>query len=239
MQIETSEPQGIANDSVVESDVPQRMDRLPWSSWHVRILVALGTSWLLDGLEVTLVGSLSGVLQSKQGLSLSDAQVTGAATTYLAGAVIGALVFGYLTDRLGRKKLFLVTVATYSIATICTAFSFNLLTFSIFRFFTGMGIGGEYAAINSAVDELIPGKVRGTVDLVVNATFWVGASVGSLAALWLLGGHFLSPGHRVALCVWSGRFAWDRRLPAAPFRARKPTLAYASRQGRRGRQDRR
>src|SRR3954447_23513349 len=112
-------------DNVVETEIPQRLDRLPWSGWHVRILVALGTSWLLDGLEVTLVGSLSGVLQSKNGLSLSDPQVSAAATIYLAGAVIGAILFGRLTDRFGRKKLFLVTLATYSLATIGTAFSFN------------------------------------------------------------------------------------------------------------------
>jgi MFS family permease len=173
----------------IETDVPARMDRLPWSMWHVRILIALGTSWLLDGLEVTLVGSLSGILESQKGLRLTDAQVTGAATTYLAGAVIGALLFGRLTDRLGRRKLFLATLATYSLATIGTACSVNLIMFSICRFFTGLGIGGEYAAINSAVDELIPGKVRGVVDLVVNATFWVGASLGSLAALFLLGNH--------------------------------------------------
>jgi MFS family permease len=135
------------------------MGRLPWSRWHARIIIALGTSWLLDGLEVTLVGSLSGVLESKEGLSFTDSQVTAAATTYLAGAVLEALVLGYLTDRLGRKKLFLVTLATYSIATVCTAFSFNLISFTVFRFFTGFGIGGEYAAINSAVDELIPSKV--------------------------------------------------------------------------------
>jgi MFS family permease len=174
---------------VIATDVPQRMDRLPWSRWHTRILVALGTSWILDGLEVTLVGSLSGVLGSKDGLSLSDQQITTTATMYLAGAVCGALLFGHLTDRLGRKRLFLVTLATYSIATICSAFATNFLVFGIFRFFTGLGIGGEYAAINSAVDELIPGKIRGTVDLIVNATFWVGASIGSFAALFLLSGH--------------------------------------------------
>src|SRR5579883_1627932 len=174
---------------IVESQVPARLDRLPWSRWHVLILVALGTSWLLDGLEVTLVGSLAGVLESPEGLRLSDVQVASAATVYLAGAVSGALVFGRLTDRLGRRKLFLVTLATYSLATLGTAFSGGLVTFCVARFFTGFGIGGEYAAINSAVDELIPGKVRGTVDLIVNATFWLGASIGSLAALFLLGGH--------------------------------------------------
>jgi MFS family permease len=173
----------------IETNIPARLDRLPWSRWHSRIIVALGTSWLLDGLEVTLVGSLAGVLESKSGLHLTDQQVTGAATTYLAGAVLGALLFGYLTDRLGRRKLFLVTLATYSLATIASAFSWGILSFSIFRFFTGVGIGGEYAAINSAVDELIPGKLRGTVDLIVNGTFWLGATGGALTARFLLSGH--------------------------------------------------
>jgi MFS family permease len=179
------------------------MDRLPWSGWHMRILAALGTSWILDGLEVTLVGSLSGVLQSKNGLSLSDQQVTGAATLYLAGAVVGALLFGHLTDRFGRKKLFLITLATYSLATIGTGLSTTLLVFGLCRFVTGLGIGGEYAAINSAVDELIPGKVRGTVDLAVNATFWVGASIGSLATVLLLGPHGPPQqwGWRLAFCI--------------------------------------
>src|ERR1700712_330962 len=127
----------------IETNIPERMDLLPWSRWHVRIITALGTSWLLDGLVVTLVGSLSGVLESKQGLSLTDPQVTSAATIYLAGAVIGAILFGWLTDRLGRKKLFLVTLATYSLATVGTAFSHGLLWFGICRFLTGLGIGGE------------------------------------------------------------------------------------------------
>jgi MFS family permease len=186
--------------NTITTSIPARLDRLPWSSWHTRIVVALGTSWLLDGLEVTLVGSLSGILESANGLQLTDPQVTGAATTYLAGAVCGALLFGYLTDRLGRRKLFLVTLATYSIATISTAFSFNLLSFSLFRFFTGVGIGGEYAAINSAVDELIPGKLRGTVDLIVNGTFWLGATGGSIAAMLLLGNHL--QGHISQKIAW-------------------------------------
>ncbi len=187
----------------IETDIPERLDRLPWSGWHMRIITALGTSWLLDGLEVTLVGSLSGVLQSRQGLSLSDPQVTGAATTYLAGAVLGALFFGWLTDRLGRRKLFLVTLATYSAATIATAFSHGFLYFAIVRFFTGVGIGGEYAAINSAVDELIPGRIRGTIDLMVNATFWIGASIGAVATYFLLhsGGPARSMGWRFAFGI--------------------------------------
>jgi MFS family permease len=175
-----------AQERTVTTMVPGRLDRLPWSRWHLRIVIALGTSWLLDGLQVTLAGSLAGILEDKKGLGLSAPQVTAGASVYLAGAVLGALFFGYLTDRLGRRKLFLVTLATYSIATLLTAFSFNFWSFALFRMLTGFGIGGEYAAINSAVDELIPGKVRGTVDLVVNATFWLGAIVGSLASYGLL-----------------------------------------------------
>ncbi len=187
-------------DRQIETDVPARLDRLPWSSWHLRIVIALGTSWLLDGLQVTLAGSLVGILEDKRALALTDAQVTAGATTYLAGAVFGAILFGYLTDRLGRRKLFLVTLALYSTATLLTAFSWNFFSFAIFRFLTGTGIGGEYAAINSAVDELIPSKVRGTVDLVVNATFWLGAAFGSLASLYLLNNHHISEnlGWRIA-----------------------------------------
>jgi MFS family permease len=205
-----SEQDRVAENQDIETDIPARVDRLPWSRWHTRIIVALGTSWLLDGLEVTLVGSLSGVLESKNGLSLTDPQVTSAATFYLAGAVLGAILFGYLTDRLGRKKLFLVTLATYSLATVASAFSWNYLSFSIFRFLTGCGIGGEYSAINSAVDELIPGKVRGTVDLVVNGTYWVGATLGSLASILLLRGHVIS-----AASGWRFAFGVGGTLGAA------------------------
>jgi len=176
-------------ERVIESDLPNRLDRLPWSGWHTLIIAALCTSWLLDGLEVTFVGTLSGVLQGKAGLGLTDTQVTGAATTYLAGAVIGALMFGYLTDRLGRRRLFFITLGTYALATVASAFSWGFASFAVFRFFTGLGIGGEYAAINSAVDELIPGRLRGTVDLIVNGTFWLGATAGSLIAMFLLSGH--------------------------------------------------
>ncbi len=147
---------------------------------------------MLDGLQVTLAGSLAGILQNKSTLGLTDQQVAAGATAYLAGAVIGALLFGYLTDRLGRRRLFLVTLATYSLATLATALSFNFAFFAAARVVTGLGIGGEYAAINSAVDELIPGRLRGRVDLIVNATFWVGATVGSLASYILLKGTFVS-----------------------------------------------
>lgn len=187
----------------IETDIPARLDRLPFSGWHRRIIIALGTSWLLDGLQVTLAGSLAGILENKKALGLSDPQVTAGATAYLAGAVAGAILFGYLTDRLGRRKLFLITLAVYSLATAATALSWNFWSFALFRFVTGLGIGGEYAAINSAVDELIPGKVRGTVDLVVNATFWVGAALGSVASWALLNGGFVpvNVGWRIAFAV--------------------------------------
>ena len=182
-------PETVETERTVETQVPARLDRLPWSRWHLRIVIALGTSWLLDGLQVTLAGSLAGILEDRTGLGLTAPQVTAGATTYLAGAVLGAILFGYLTDRLGRRKLFLVTLATYSLATAATALSWNFGSFALFRLLTGLGIGGEYAAINSAVDELIPGKVRGTVDLIVNATFWLGAITGSLASFYLLNTH--------------------------------------------------
>lgn len=193
----------VQTDRLIETDVPARMDRLPWSSWHLKIIVALGTSWMLDGLQVTLAGSLAGILEDKKALALTDPEVAAGASTYLAGAVAGALLFGYLTDRLGRRKLFLITLATYSLATAASALSWNFWSFALFRFITGLGIGGEYAAINSAVDELIPSKVRGTVDLLVNATFWLGAILGSVASLVLLKGTFLPPniGWRVAFGV--------------------------------------
>jgi MFS family permease len=180
-------------DAQIETNIPQRMDRLPWSRWHVRMVAALGITWMLDGLEVTLAGSLASILKNKQALGLTDVQVGASATGYLAGAVFGALLFGWLTDRFGRRKLFLVTLSTYLLATAATAFSWNFASFLIFRVLTGTGIGGEYAAINSAVDELVPKKVRGHVDLVINATFWIGAALGSAGTLFLLNSHLLSP----------------------------------------------
>ncbi len=169
-----------------ETDVPARLDRLPWSGWHWLIVVALGITWVLDGLEVTLAGSVAGVLKDKGSLGFTDTEVGLTATFYLAGAVIGALVFGYLTDRLGRKKLFTVTLLLYLVATAATAFSWNFWSFVVFRIFTGAGIGGEYAAINSAIDELIPARLRGRVDLIINSTFWLGAALGAAATLYLL-----------------------------------------------------
>ncbi len=170
----------------VESHVPARLDRLPWSRWHWLIVISLGATWILDGLEVTLAGSLGGILTRSETLGLSDTQVGASATFYLAGAVMGALLFGYGTDRLGRKKLFFITVAVYLIATALTAFSWSFASYAFFRALTGAGIGGEYAAINSAIDELIPARVRGRVDLMINGSYWVGAALGSAATIFLL-----------------------------------------------------
>jgi MFS family permease len=171
----------------VETAVPVRMDRLPWSRWHWLVLVGLGTVWILDGLEVTIVGALAERLtEPGSGLALTETQVGLAASAYVAGAVLGALVFGYLTDRLGRKKLFLITVSLYLAATVATAFSFDAWFFVLMRFLTGAGIGGEYAAINSAIDELVPAQVRATVSLAVNGSYWAGAAVGAALTVLLL-----------------------------------------------------
>ncbi len=172
--------------NIVESNVPARLDQLPWSGWHWRIVIALSITWLLDGLETTLGGALVGILKDPRTLHLSDSQIGLSASVYLAGAVIGALGFGYATDRLGRKRLFFITLGVYLLATAATAFSWNFWSFCLFRSLTGAGIGGEYAAINSAVDELIPARVRGHVDLIINSTFWIGAFLGSLASVLVL-----------------------------------------------------
>src|ERR1041385_4546709 len=170
----------------VKSYVPARLDRMPWTRWHWLIVCALGATWILDGLEVTLAGSLGGILTHHETLRLTDAQVGASATAYLIGAVIGALLFGYGTDRLGRKKLFFITVAVYLAATALTAFSWSFASYALFRALTGAGIGGEYAAINSAIDELIPARVRGRVDLMINGSYWIGAALGSTATIVLL-----------------------------------------------------
>ncbi|MFC8242341.1 MFS transporter [Streptomyces chartreusis] len=169
----------------VTTDIPARLDRLPWSRWHWTIVIGLGTVWILDGLEVTVVGSIAPRLSEPgSGLPITSGQVTGlAAALYVAGACLGALFWGRLTDRWGRKKLFMITLAVYLAATALTAVSFDTWWFFLFRFLTGFGIGGEYAAINSAIDELIPAQYRGRVDLMINGSFWLGAVGGSLLAI--------------------------------------------------------
>jgi MFS family permease len=169
---------------IVETDVPARLDRLPWSRFHTLVVTALGITWILDGLEVTLAGSLVGAF--KESLHFTDAEVGAAGSAYLTGAVLGALFFGWLTDRLGRKRLFFITLAVYLIASAATATSWNLATFILFRFFTGAGIGGEYAAINSTIQELTPARVRGWTDLVINGSFWLGAALGAASSIVLL-----------------------------------------------------
>ena len=176
----------IPADAVFETDVPARLDRLPWSGFHWLVICALGIAWILDGLEVTIVGSLSGALSESPVLHLSAEQVGAAASAYLIGAVAGALFFGWLTDRLGRKKLFSITVLIYLLATIACGLSWNFWSFALFRLLTGAGIGGEYAAVNATIQELIPARRRGFTDLVVNGSFWIGAAIGAAGALLVL-----------------------------------------------------
>jgi MFS family permease len=170
----------------IRTQVPARLDRLPWSRFHVLVIAALGITWILDGLEVTLAGSVAAALQQSPRLHLTAQQIGLTGSAYLAGAVLGALFFGHLTDRLGRKRLFNVTLGLYLLATALTALSWNFAAFACFRFFTGAGIGGEYAAINSAIQELIPARLRGRTDLAINGSFWVGAAVGAAASVVLL-----------------------------------------------------
>jgi MFS family permease len=174
------------SDRTFETDIPARMDRLPWSRWHWLVVLALGTVWILDGLEVTIVGSIAAVLQDPKTLAMTSAEIGAAGAIYVAGAVVGALFFGYLTDRFGRKKLFMITLGLYILATVATAFSVSVWMFFVFRFFTGMGIGGEYSAINSAIDELIPARVRGWVDIAINGSWWVGTAAGAALSIVLL-----------------------------------------------------
>ena len=188
---------------VFETNIPARLDRLPWSRFHWLVIFALGTAWILDGLEVTIVGSLSGALADSPTLHLSAVQIGSAASAYLIGAVSGALVFGWLTDRLGRKKLFSVTVLIYLLATIACGLSWNFWSFALFRLLTGAGIGGEYAAVNATIQELIPARRRGFTDLVVNGSFWIGAALGAGGAVVVLDPAIMPPeiGWRAAFII--------------------------------------
>jgi MFS family permease len=189
--------------AVVETDIPARLDRLPWGRFHTLVVAALGITWILDGLEVTLAGAVSGALKENYGLQLANSEVGFAASAYLTGAVLGAIFFGWLTDRLGRKKLFFVTLAVYLVATAATACSWNLWSFALFRFLTGTGIGGEYTAINSAIQELVPARVRGWSDLVINGSFWIGAAIGAAGSIVLLDPSVIEPaiGWRLAFLM--------------------------------------
>jgi MFS family permease len=173
-------------DRPIISDIPARLDRLPWSRFHWLVVVALGITWILDGLEVTIAGAVAGALQQSPSLQLSATEIGLSASAYLAGAVSGAAFFGYLTDRLGRKLLFNVTLGLYLVAAALTAFSWNFWSYALFRFLTGAGIGGEYTAINSAIQELIPARRRGWTDLVINGSFWIGAALGAAGSLVVL-----------------------------------------------------
>jgi MFS family permease len=190
-------------DGIIETDVPARLDRLPWSRFHTLLVAALGITWIFDGLEVTLAGALAGALKASPVLRFSNTDVGFAASVYLAGAVLGALLFGWLTDRLGRKKLFFVTLSVYLAATAATACSWNLWSFAFFRFLTGAGIGGEYTAINSAIQELTPARYRGRIDLLINGSFWIGAALGAAASLVLLDPAIVDPeiGWRAAFLI--------------------------------------
>src|ERR1044071_2298591 len=179
--------------AIIDTDVPARLDRLPWTRFHTLVVVALGITWILDGLEVTIAGSIVGALQESPVLQFTPEQVGLVASAYLAGAVMGALLFGYLTDRLRRRKLFFITLALYLVATAATALSWDFWSFALFRVLTGAGIGGEYAAINSAIQELIPARYRGRTDLAVNGSFWVGAALGAIGAVVLLQPGLLPP----------------------------------------------
>ena len=189
--------------AIVETDIPARLDRLPWGRFHTLVVVALGITWILDGLEVTLAGAVAGALKQSPTLAFSNTDIGLASSAYLAGAVLGAVFFGWLTDRLGRKKLFFITLAVYLTATAATAFSWNLASFMLFRFLTGAGIGGEYTAINSTIQELVPARVRGWTDLVINGSFWVGAAIGAGASIVLLDPALFAPdiGWRVAFGI--------------------------------------
>ncbi|HEY0393089.1 MAG TPA: MFS transporter [Candidatus Elarobacter sp.] len=177
----------------ITTDIPFRLDRLPWAKWHWMVVIGLGITWILDGLEVTIVGSINPTLASEQGLRFTATQTGLAATAYLIGAVIGALGFGILTDRFGRKRLFLITLAWYLVCTALTAFAWDFWSFALFRALAGMGIGGEYSAVNSAIDELIPSHRRGAADIAINGSWWIGTLIGALVSIPLLDGRFFPP----------------------------------------------
>lgn len=194
---------GAVENNVLETRVPARLDRLPWGRFHTLVVVALGVTWVLDGLEVTLAGSMAGALEASPTLHFTASEIGLASSAYLAGAVLGALLFGWLTDRFGRKLLFFITLGLYFVSAAATAFSWNLASFCVFRFLTGAGIGGEYSAVNSTIQEMIPARYRGWTDLVVNGSFWIGGALGAASSIFLLDPAYFSPeiGWRLAFLI--------------------------------------
>jgi MFS family permease len=209
-------------DRVIETSIPSRLDNLRWSGFHTRVVIALGITWILDGLEVTLAGALSGALKESPTMHFTNFEVGLANSAYLAGAVLGALWFGWLTDRIGRKKLFFITLALYLTATAATALSWGVASYALFRFLTGAGIGGEYTAINSTIQELVPARYRGWTDLVINGSFWVGAAMGAVSAIVLLDPAVIDPdlGWRLAYltgaCLGLVVFVMRMWIPESP-----------------------
>ena len=206
----------------ITTDIPARIDRLPWSNFHLLVVVALGVTWILDGLEVTIVGSIGPILKDHRTLGLTDQEIGDIAAAYVGGAVAGALIFGWLTDRFGRRLIFNLTLAIYMAGVLATAFAWNFTSFAAFNIITGLGLGGEYAAINSAIDELIPARLRGRIDLIVNGSYWAGAAIGAAASLALLSGRYvgIDIGWRLGFgigAVLSGAILFLRRyVPESP-----------------------
>jgi MFS family permease len=194
---------------VIETDIPARLDRLPWGAFHTRVVIALGITWILDGLEVTLTGALAGALKNSPVLHLTNTEVGLASSAYLVGAVLGAVLFGWLTDRMGRKRLFMITLSVYLCATAATGLSWDIWSFALFRLLTGAGIGGEYTAINSTIAELTPARVRGWTDLIINGSFWVGAALGALGSVIVLDPTIIDPEYG-----WRGAFLIGALLAA-------------------------
>jgi MFS family permease len=207
---------------VIETSIPSRLDSLRWSGFHTRVVLALGITWILDGLEVTLAGALSGALKESPTLHFTNFDVGLTNSAYLAGAVLGALWFGWLTDRIGRKKLFFITLAVYLTATAATALSWSVASYALFRFLTGAGIGGEYTAINSTIQELVPARYRGWTDLLINGSFWIGAAIGAISAIVLLDPAVINPdlGWRLAYltgaCLGLVVFVMRMWIPESP-----------------------
>ncbi len=206
----------------LETRAPARLDRLPWGRFHTLVVIALGVTWVLDGLEVTLTGSVAGALEASPVLHLTDAQVGLASSAYLIGAISGALFFGWMTDRLGRKILFFVTLGLYLSSAAATAFSWDFASFCAFRCLTGAGVGGEYSAVNSTIQELIPARLRGWTDLAVNGSFWIGGALGAVAAIFLLDPAIISPEIGWRLAFFTGAalglpiLALRRWIPESP-----------------------